>query len=153
MAREIGVIGAGGWGTALAKVLADKGERVTLWCHGAASFRELTEQRQNCTYLPGIALPDKLAVTQVLKDAVADKSLVICAVPSHAVREVFTDAAAYLDGQALLLCGTKGLEEATPAHHGGAVRGYFRRRQQGAPWLSFRADVRDRSRPAACRPR
>ncbi len=34
MAREIGVVGAGGWGTALAKLLADKGERVTLWCHG-----------------------------------------------------------------------------------------------------------------------
>ncbi len=41
--ESIGVVGAGGWGTALAKVLADKGERVTLWCHGADSFRELTE--------------------------------------------------------------------------------------------------------------
>jgi len=41
MARAIGVVGAGGWGTALAKVLADKGEQVTLWCHGLASFNEL----------------------------------------------------------------------------------------------------------------
>ena len=113
MAREIGVVGAGGWGTALAKVLADKGERVTLWCHGTANFRELAEKRQNLTYLPGILLPERLAVTQTLKDALADKALVICAVPSHAVREVFTDAAAYFDGQTLLLCGTKGLEEAT----------------------------------------
>ena len=36
MASEIGVLGAGGWGTTLAKVLADKGERVSLWCHGVA---------------------------------------------------------------------------------------------------------------------
>jgi len=113
MAREIGVVGAGGWGTALAKVLADKGERVTLWCHGAASFRELTEKRQNVTYLPGISVPDNLVVTQSLEQSVASKSLVICAVPSHAVREVFTGAAAHFDPQALLLCGTKGLEEST----------------------------------------
>jgi len=113
MAREIGIVGAGGWGTALAKVLADKGERVTLWCHGVANFRELAEKRQNLTYLPGIMLPDNLVVTQTLKDALADKALVICAVPSHAVRAVFTAAAHQFDRQTLLLCGTKGLEEPT----------------------------------------
>lgn len=113
MAREIGVVGAGGWGTALAKVLADKGERVTLWCHGAASFRELSEQRQNLAYLPGISLPDNLLVTQSLGDTVAAKALVICAVPSHAVGEVFTAAAAHFDDRTLLVCGTKGLEETT----------------------------------------
>ena len=81
MAREIGVVGAGGWGTALAKVLADKGERVTLWCHGSASFNELVENRQNRTYLPGISLPDNVVATQNLQHAVAGKALVICAVP------------------------------------------------------------------------
>ena len=113
MAREIGVVGAGGWGTALAKVLADNGERVTLWCHGSASFNELVENRQNRTYLPGISLPDNVVATQNLQHAVAGKALVICAVPSHAVREVFAGAAAHFGRQALLLCGTKGLEEST----------------------------------------
>jgi glycerol-3-phosphate dehydrogenase (NAD(P)+) len=113
MVREIGVVGAGGWGTALAKLLADKGERVTLWCHGAASFTEMMELRQNRSYLPDITLPDTLAVTRDLAQAVAGKAMVICAVPSHAVREVFTSAATSFDGQALLLCGTKGLEEST----------------------------------------
>ncbi len=113
MAREIGVVGAGGWGTALAKVLADKGERVTLWCHGATTFRELVDKRENLSYLPAISLPDNLVATQALKDAVADKLLVICAVPSHAVREVFTAAASYFDDRTVLLCATKGLEEAT----------------------------------------
>jgi glycerol-3-phosphate dehydrogenase len=41
MMKPIGVIGAGGWGIALAKLLADKGEQVTLWCHGEENFREL----------------------------------------------------------------------------------------------------------------
>lgn len=111
MAREIGVVGAGGWGTALAKVLADKGERVTLWCHGARTFRELVEKRENLSYLPGINLPDNLSFTQSLNEAVADQVLVICAVPSHSVREVFTAAAPSFSDQTLLLCGTKGLEE------------------------------------------
>ena len=113
MAREIGIVGAGGWGTALAKVLADKGEQVTLWCHGSASFNELVENRQNRTYLPGISLPGHLVVTRTLAHAVAGKALVICAVPSHAVREVFAGAAAHFGPQTLLLCGTKGLEEST----------------------------------------
>lgn len=113
MAREIGVVGAGGWGTALAKLLADKGERVTLWCHGAASFHEIQSQRRNLSYLPGVALPDNLVVTQSLADAVAGKELVLCVVPSHAVRAVFSAAAAHFDNRALLLCGTKGLEETT----------------------------------------
>src|SRR5512143_2818658 len=100
MAREIGVVGAGAWGTALAKVLADKGERVTLWCHSATSFNQLVENRQNLAYLPGITLPDNLVVTRTLEHALAGKALVICAVPSHAVREVFAGAPAHFGSQA-----------------------------------------------------
>lgn len=111
MARDIGVVGAGAWGTALAKVLADKGDRVTLWCHGAASYQDIAERRENRIYLPGITLPQSVGATQSLALTVADKYLVICAVPSHAVREVFTEAADSMAADSLLLCGTKGLEE------------------------------------------
>jgi glycerol-3-phosphate dehydrogenase (NAD(P)+) len=113
MAREIGVVGAGAWGTALAKVLADKGERVTLWCHGAECHRDIVSQRENRLYLPGIELPANVAATQSLEAAFANKLLVICAVPSHAVRAVFSAAAALISPETLLLCGTKGLEEGT----------------------------------------
>jgi glycerol-3-phosphate dehydrogenase (NAD(P)+) len=111
MANEIGVVGAGGWGTALAKLLADKGERVTLWCHGAECLRDIQTKRENCAYLPGIQLPPGIALTSSLELAVANKFLVICAVPSHAVRGVFAAAAAQISPETLMLCGTKGLEE------------------------------------------
>jgi glycerol-3-phosphate dehydrogenase (NAD(P)+) len=111
MSNEIGVVGAGGWGTALAKILADKGEHVTLWCHGADSFRQLVETRENHTYLPGISLPPRIQVTQSLDKAVESKFLVICAVPSHAVRETFSKIASRLAQHTMVLCGTKGLEE------------------------------------------
>jgi glycerol-3-phosphate dehydrogenase (NAD(P)+) len=111
MARDIGVVGAGAWGTALAKVLADKGDRVTLWCHGSACHQNITDSRENRSYLRGIALPENLQATQSLALTVAGKYLVICAVPSHAVREVFAEAAEQIAPETLLLCATKGLEE------------------------------------------
>ena len=111
MSSDIGVVGAGGWGTALAKILADTGERVTLWCHGADSFRQMVETRENRAYLAGISLPAELTVTQSLGETVSNKRLVICAVPSHVVREVFSRAMDDLAQTTMILCGTKGLEE------------------------------------------
>jgi len=111
MSSDIGVVGAGGWGTALAKILADTGERVTLWCHGADSFRQIVETRENRAYLAGICLPAEITVTQSLGEVVSNKRLVICAVPSHVVREVFCRAMDDLAQTTMILCGTKGLEE------------------------------------------
>jgi glycerol-3-phosphate dehydrogenase (NAD(P)+) len=111
MTSGIGIIGAGGWGTALAKVLADKGEHVALWCHGSDSFRHITEARENLTYLPGIKLPVTISATQSLDEAIANKDLVICALPSHVVRQVLSQIASKLAPATTLLCGTKGLEE------------------------------------------
>ena len=111
MLNPIGIIGAGGWGIALAKLLADKGEQVTLWCHRAESFRELQENRESRTYLAGIVLPSSVEFTRSIEAAVTDKSLVICALPSHAVRGIIASAASYLSAETAVLCGTKGLEE------------------------------------------
>ncbi|HSE87798.1 MAG TPA: NAD(P)H-dependent glycerol-3-phosphate dehydrogenase [Candidatus Binatia bacterium] len=111
MLKPIGIIGAGGWGIALSKLLADKGEQVTLWCHGAESYRELLENRESHTYLAGIVLPSGIKFTRSIEAAVTDKSLIICAVPSHTMRGVIASASSYVSSQATVLCGTKGLEE------------------------------------------
>jgi glycerol-3-phosphate dehydrogenase (NAD(P)+) len=111
MLKAIGVIGAGGWGIALAKLLADKGEPVTLWCHGAESFRELQDSRESRAYLAGIILPSSIEITRSMAVAVADKSLILCVVPSHTAREVMVSAVPYLSPQTIVLCCTKGLEE------------------------------------------
>jgi glycerol-3-phosphate dehydrogenase (NAD(P)+) len=111
MLKPIGIIGAGGWGIALAKVLADKGEQVTLWCHGAESYHKLQENRESHIYLAGILLPSSIKFTRSIEAAVTDKSLIICAVPSHTVRGVMASASSYVSSQTTVLCGTKGLEE------------------------------------------
>lgn len=108
---DIGVIGAGGWGIALAKLLADKGERITLWCHGADTCRDLREKRESSGYLPGVRLPAQVRVTTELAEAVTGKSTLVCAVPSHALRAVMTQAALWVEPETTIVCGTKGLEE------------------------------------------
>lgn len=113
MPSEIAIVGAGAWGTALAKVLADKGQEVTLWCHGEQSFRDITEKRENRIYLPAVLLPAHIKATQSLPEAVLHKRLIICAVPSHVAREVFAAAVKNMPANAMILCGTKGLEEGT----------------------------------------
>jgi glycerol-3-phosphate dehydrogenase (NAD(P)+) len=113
LATQAGVIGAGGWGIALATVLAEKGVATTLWCHSTESFHELSEARESKTYLPGIHLPVGIEVTQSLAHALVDRDLAICAVPSHAARAVMAEAARYIGPKAILLCATKGLTEET----------------------------------------
>ena len=113
MSSRIGIIGAGGWGTALAKVLGDKGEEVHLWCHGEESYREITETRENQSYLSGVVLPINVQPTRSLNEAVEQKDLVICALPSHVVRQVLSQAVCRFGTSTTLLCGTKGLEEET----------------------------------------
>ncbi|MDP6559178.1 MAG: NAD(P)H-dependent glycerol-3-phosphate dehydrogenase [Candidatus Binatia bacterium] len=111
MAGTIGVIGAGGWGTALAKLLCEKGENATLWCHGEETFRVIQTKRENQAYLPGVPLPPSLGLTLSLEEAVSGKKILFCALPSHAVRDVMQRAAPYTDPSAVLVCGTKGIEE------------------------------------------
>ncbi len=88
MGRAIGVIGAGGWGPALAKLLCEKCDEVTLWCHGEATFREMEAKGENVTYLPRVPLPRQLKITRSLKEMVPEKEVLLFAVPSHLVREV-----------------------------------------------------------------
>jgi glycerol-3-phosphate dehydrogenase (NAD(P)+) len=111
MVKPIGVIGAGGWGIALAKLLADKGERVTLWCHGAETYRELQETRESRAYLAGITVPPGVRITRSIEESVSDQFMIVCAVPSHAVPEVMASASAHVSSQTFVLCCTKGLEE------------------------------------------
>ncbi len=111
MGKAIGIIGAGGWGTALSKLLCEKGDEVTLWCHGEESYREIQEKGENRSYLPGILLPRSLNITRSLKEAVSGKDLLFCVVPSHRVREVMRSAASHVEPQVTLACGTKGIEE------------------------------------------
>ncbi len=103
------VIGAGSWGTALAKLLADKGERVTLWGHNSSHMDALCRDRENRKYLPGASLPSKLIPSDHL-EVVTGSRCVVMVVPSHGFRRVFTSLVPYLQDGSLLVSAVKGIE-------------------------------------------
>jgi glycerol-3-phosphate dehydrogenase (NAD(P)+) len=107
----IGVIGAGSWGTALAKMLAESGHDVTLWAHNPQVGRIIAETRENTPYLPGFELPASLRPTSDLREAAAGKEVVLSVSPSHVVRQVMTDVMAHVTGSPYLVTASKGVEE------------------------------------------
>lgn len=110
---RIAVIGSGSWGTALAIVLARRGDhRITLWAHTESTVRSIEERRQNVRYLPEVAIPRSITATGQLQDAVAQAEIVVLAVPSEHLRHIVTSMAPAVSGQ-IFVSATKGLEDGT----------------------------------------
>ncbi len=107
---NVAVLGAGAWGTALAKVLADKGNPTALWAHRAELADHIQRDRVNRRYLPSAELPLNLRATGDLEGALRGAELVVIVVPSHALRFVVREARAHIPGGALLCSATKGIE-------------------------------------------
>ncbi len=111
--RRVAVIGAGSWGTALAKLLGDKGEDVVLWAHRQEHVKELRETRENKTYLPDFLLPENIKFTADLQEAISGRSVVTMVVPSHVFRDVFSQMIPFLGEAVSLVSATKGIENDT----------------------------------------
>ncbi|HSR12685.1 MAG TPA: NAD(P)H-dependent glycerol-3-phosphate dehydrogenase [Thermodesulfobacteriota bacterium] len=109
----ISVIGGGSWGTALANLLAETLESVFLWVYEEELVGEIRLKRENPLFLPGIRLLDPVTPTHSLEEAFGGKSVIICVVPSHALREVFRKGLSHAAPGTLIVSATKGLEETT----------------------------------------
>ena len=107
---SITVLGAGAWGTALAKVLADKQNHTVLWSHRADLAERIEQERVNQRYLPSAELPPTLSATADLERALHGAELVVVVVPSHALRGVIQDARPFIPKGALICSATKGIE-------------------------------------------
>ena len=110
---RIGILGGGGWGTALARLLESSGHQVCMWTRQADSVQELQNKRQNAKYLPDIPLPDSLKFSSDLRDSVKDADVVVIAVPSNAVRELATNLIDVMRTNPLVVITSKGLEQAS----------------------------------------
>ena len=104
------VIGAGAWGTALAKVLADKQHPTVLWSRHAEHARQINQERANSRYLPGAELPASLRATGDIEEALREAQVVVVVVPSHALRQILRDARPFIPKDALICSATKGIE-------------------------------------------
>lgn len=106
----IAVLGAGAWGTTLARMLAGEGYAVKLWARRPEFACQLQAQRENRDYLPGAAFPDNLQAVPELGEALAGATAVIVVVPSIGLRGAAAAAVDHLAPGALVICATKGLE-------------------------------------------
>ncbi len=111
--QRIAVIGAGSWGTALAKLVSDKGLPVSLWAHRRAHVAAIVQDRENRQYLAGFPLAASLVVTDDLAEAVRGAALVVMVVPSHGFRAVFYRLVSHLGPGAVIVSATKGIENDT----------------------------------------
>lgn len=110
---KIGIIGAGSWGCALAKLLSNNGNHVTVWSLMEDEITMLKTDHEHKDKLPGVILPDDMEFTTNLEEAVTDKEVLVLAVPSPFTRSTSAKMAPYIkDGQKIVNVA-KGIEEAT----------------------------------------
>ncbi|MDH5491896.1 MAG: NAD(P)H-dependent glycerol-3-phosphate dehydrogenase, partial [Myxococcales bacterium] len=107
---RIAVLGAGSWGTALAKLLAEKGYPTRLWARRAELAELIERTHQNEAYLPGFELPANLHATSDLGEALEGASLVLSVIPTHGLRATLEEAAPLIPPGAIVTSATKGIE-------------------------------------------
>lgn len=107
---SVAVMGAGAWGTALAKVLADAGGDVTLWARRAEVAAEINATRQNRDYLPGVQLPSGIRATADPAEALTGASTVLLGVPAQTMRTNVAQWAGLFSQGATLVSLAKGIE-------------------------------------------
>jgi len=110
---ELAILGGGSFGSALALIVAGRGRRVHLWVRSEAQAQEINEQRTNGKYLLGRTMPSNVLATADLARAVAGAPVVLVVVPSRSFREVAKAAGEHVQGDQVLVHGTKGLEVET----------------------------------------
>ena len=109
--KNIGIIGAGSWGTALATVVADKGNNVRIWDIDAEHLARMREKRENVDYLPEVPLGDNITIADSREEALNEADVVLFSAPAQHFRSALEDALPYIDKEALIINVAKGIEQ------------------------------------------
>src|SRR5262245_34076674 len=110
MALKISIIGAGGWGTALAHTLARRGHSVRLWAYEREVSEEIQSLRENSVYLAGIPLAECFGCTHNLDEALEAAEIVVLAMPSHTARAMYEQILPRTQGKVVFVSATKGMD-------------------------------------------
>ena len=113
MGKTIAVLGAGNAGTTFALLATHNANAVRLWTIEEDLAEQMRQSRENSKYLPGVILPDAIAIEVDLQRAVAGAEIVMLAVPSHVVRRLAKAIAPFLTPDQIILDVAKGIEEKT----------------------------------------
>src|SRR3954452_6615640 len=108
--KQIAIIGAGSWGTALAVMAARAGHSVSLWSRNPAVVRSINEERINSRYLSSTSIPEEVTATGDFEAALDHASITLLATPSHAARDTLTAMSPHLHEGAIIVSVAKGIE-------------------------------------------
>lgn len=107
---RIAVVGAGSWGTTLANLLAQKGEKTSIWVREEDLATILREHRENTWFLPGVPISPDLSISSSLDEVLEDSQAVLMAVPCQFLRRVLTHMHDLMPQRPLIVCCSKGIE-------------------------------------------
>lgn len=107
---NIGVVGGGSWGTALADLLANKGYKIDFWVYETEVKEQILQLRENRIFLPGFALSENLYPSTDLESVLSGKQLILVVVPSHVMREMIGKMAGFISRDMGIICASKGIE-------------------------------------------
>lgn len=110
---KVAVLGGGGWAIALAKVLYENGNDVTLWSFLQKEVDALANERENKVSLPGVKIPDAVKITNNIEEAVTDAVMVVMAVASSFVRSTSKSLKPYIKEGQIIVDVAKGIENDT----------------------------------------
>lgn len=113
MSVSVAILGAGGWGTALGLLLHHNGHRVALWEYREDLAERFRRTRQNPDFLPGVTVPSGIEISSDLRRVASEKEVLLVTLPSHAVRKTMEQLTGIPPGEALMVSGTKGIENGT----------------------------------------
>lgn len=110
---NVGILGAGSWGTALSILLSDNGHQVTIWSIDKEEVKMLQTKREHTAKLPGVKLPESMVITDSLEEGIVDKDFLVLAVPSPFTRATAKKMCPYVKEGQIVVDVAKGIEETT----------------------------------------
>ena len=110
---NIGVLGAGSWGTALSVLLHDNGNQATIWSIDPAEIEMLSKEREHKTKLPGVHISEEIQITGEIQEAILGKDFLVLAVPSPFTRATAKKMSSYVAEGQMIVDVAKGIEETT----------------------------------------
>ncbi|NLJ58072.1 MAG: NAD(P)H-dependent glycerol-3-phosphate dehydrogenase [Tissierellia bacterium] len=113
MKRNITLLGGGSWGTALAKLLSEKGHNITVWLRDEEQCKKLKTERINEKYLPKIKIPENILFTLDINEAAKDAEILLIVASTQAVRGILKEIKDQYKSNKIIINASKGIEKGT----------------------------------------